>query len=275
VTRAASEAKTLRATKCEIAGVDFDLIDAQYVLRAIRNWQVYGKRGLITLVNPHSVMECRRDLEMRQAIARSTLTLPDGIGIILGARMLSYPHFGRLAGPELMLYVCDHGRRHGLTHYFYGGEAGVAARVAQNLRRQFPGVEIAGSYSPPFRDLTPEEDAAVVADINARNPDVLWLGLGAPKQEKWMMAHASRLTAAATIGVGAAFDFHSGNKAWCPPVLRKAGLEWAYRLACEPRRLWRRNIDSLSFLSAVASQSLTRWTAARPHPGSQSTLETD
>jgi N-acetylglucosaminyldiphosphoundecaprenol N-acetyl-beta-D-mannosaminyltransferase len=209
------------------------------------------------LVNPHSVMLSHRDQEMWSALSRSALTLPDGIGIILGAALLSQGRWGRLSGPELMLYLSDQGRRHGLTHYFYGGGDGVAEQLAENLSRRYPGLRVTGCYSPPFRALTDAEDAEAVTKINEARPTILWVGLGAPKQEKWMASHAGRILATATIGVGAAFDFHSGNRPWCPAPLRNAGLEWAYRLACEPRRLWRRNIDSFLFLSLVASQLLT------------------
>jgi N-acetylglucosaminyldiphosphoundecaprenol N-acetyl-beta-D-mannosaminyltransferase len=252
--------------RAEIAGVDFDLIDVQRVLRSIRHWRGSGRQGLISLVNPHSVLECRRDSEMHNAIRHSTLVLPDGIGIILGAKILSYAHSGRVSGPELLLYICDEGRRYGLTHYFYGGEEGVAQKISENLCCLFPGIHIAGHYFPPFRELNEDEDDEIVEKINATKPTILWLGLGAPKQEKWMARHAGRISAAAMIGVGAAFDFHSGRKAWCPAPLRAAGLEWAYRLAREPRRLWRRNMDSLLFLGRVAGQVLTSFSTVGPRP---------
>jgi N-acetylglucosaminyldiphosphoundecaprenol N-acetyl-beta-D-mannosaminyltransferase len=239
-----------------IAGVDFHLVGMNSVLEMICRWRELGRRGCITLVNPHSVMLCRKYAEMKAALQRSALVLPDGIGIILAAKLLSLRHSGRISGPELMLHICDAGRRYGLAHYFYGGGDGVCFRLADQLSRRYPGLEIAGCYTPPFRDLTEDEDAAVVRRINAAGPDILWVGLGAPKQERWMAQHAERIEASAIIGVGAAFDFHSGNRPWCPAPLRNLGLEWAYRLACEPRRLWRRNIDSFLFLRRVADQLL-------------------
>jgi N-acetylglucosaminyldiphosphoundecaprenol N-acetyl-beta-D-mannosaminyltransferase len=256
-----------RALRAEIAGVDFDLIDVDRVLRSICRWRANGQQGLISLVNPHAVMECHRDQEMARAIRSSTLTLPDGIGIILGAKALSYGHSGRIPGPQLVLYICDEGRRYGLTHYFYGGEEGVPQKICERLSFAFPGIEIAGFYSPPFRELTRDEDAAIVERINAARPTILWVGLGAPKQEKWMARHAGIISAAAMIGVGAAFDFHSGRKPWCPAPLRAAGLEWAYRLAHEPRRLWRRNIDSLLFLGLIADQLMLAPPAGKKQPG--------
>ena len=125
-------------------------------------------------------------------------------------------------------------------------------------RKASPGLEVAGTYCPPFRQTTEKEDDEIVRRISAASPDVLWVGLGAPKQEKWMAAHLGRIDVPVMIGVGAAFDFHSGNVKWAPAWIRKAGMEWAYRLVQEPRRLWRRNLDSPLFLFAVLRQRMAR-----------------
>jgi N-acetylglucosaminyldiphosphoundecaprenol N-acetyl-beta-D-mannosaminyltransferase len=193
-------------------------------------------------------MMCRRDPEMRKATTGAALILPDGVGIILAARLLGYGPRHRATGPELMLKLCDLGRKYGFRHFFYGGAEGVAERLARRLGNLYPGLTVAGACCPPFRSLSAEEDLDLVKQINDARPDVLWVGLGAPKQEKWMVEHAGRISAAAMIGVGAAFDFHSGNVKWAPPWVRKLGLEWAYRLVLEPKRMWRRNVDSPLFL---------------------------
>jgi N-acetylglucosaminyldiphosphoundecaprenol N-acetyl-beta-D-mannosaminyltransferase len=185
------------------------------------------------------------------------VNLPDGIGIILAARLLDYEHSGRLSGPETMLYLCDRGRHLGLRHYFYGGADGVAERLKRDLTARFPGLEVAGCCTPPFGAVSEELDRDLARRINDAGPDIVWIGLGAPKQEKWMASHLRKIEAPAMIGVGAAFDFHSGNRPWCPEPLRKAGLEWAYRLATEPRRLWRRNLDSPLFLATLAGPILS------------------
>ena len=238
--------------RADIANVVFDLIDPATVLRIVNAWKNSGRREYISLVNPHSVMMCRRDPEMRRAVQRAAVTLPDGIGIILAADLLSYEHSGRLSGPELMLYLCDRGRQHELTHYFCGGADGVAEKLAAELSSRYPGLRVAGYATPPFGQIGAAEDAALVRKINDGRPDIVWVGLGAPKQEKWMAAHLRKIEAPAMIGVGAAFDFHSGNRPWCPAAIRRAGLEWAYRLLTEPRRLWRRNLDSPLFLASLA-----------------------
>jgi len=204
---------------------------------------------------------------MRRATAGADITLPDGVGIIVAAHLLRYAHNGRVTGPTLMLKLCDWGRRKSYRHFFYGGTEGIAEQLAEKLSLMYPGLEIAGTYCPPFRPLSAEEDCAIIEQINSTCPDLVWVGLGAPKQEKWMADHLGKIEATAMIGVGAAFDFHSGNANWAPAWIRGFGLEWAYRLIREPKRMWRRNIDSPIFLSRVLYQLLRMRTA--PHDTSE------
>jgi N-acetylglucosaminyldiphosphoundecaprenol N-acetyl-beta-D-mannosaminyltransferase len=239
-----------------ILGVGFNLVGYVTVFKKIEQCQEYAGNIYIKLANPHSVMLCRQDSLMKQALDGSDMTLPDGVGIILAAKLLGYPHKGRTTGPMLMLKLCDWGRLKEYRHFFYGGAQQVAEKLAEKLSSMFPGIEIAGTFCPPFRQLTELEDRAVVRYINAAKPDIVWVGLGAPKQEKWMAEHIGKIRAAAMIGVGAAFDFHSGNIKWAPLWIRKFGLEWAYRLLCEPKRLWRRNLDSFRFLAGIIVQRL-------------------
>jgi N-acetylglucosaminyldiphosphoundecaprenol N-acetyl-beta-D-mannosaminyltransferase len=146
----------------------------------------------------------------------------------------------RVCGPDLMPALIDRARATGARHFFYGGAPGVAERLAEKLGERYPGMIMAGTYSPPFRALTPEEDAAEVALINAAQPDFVWVGLGAPKQDLWVARQRPHLTAAALLAVGAAFDFHSGGLRRAPAWMQQRGLEWLYRLYAEPRRLARR-----------------------------------
>ncbi len=240
--------------KHNVLGVDFSLLSYEAVLARVDRWRREQERHYVTLTPPYSVLMCRRDPALREATDGAALTLPDGVGITLAARLLRYPHQGRVSGPTLMLCLCDRGRECGLRHFFYGGAPGVADTLADRLSRQFPGVAIAGTYCPPFRELSPDEDAEIVQRINETRPDIVWVGLGSPKQEKWMAAHLGRVNATALIGVGAAFDFHSGRVKWAPQWMRKAGIEWAYRLAMEPRRMWRRNVNSFVFLAGILRQ---------------------
>jgi N-acetylglucosaminyldiphosphoundecaprenol N-acetyl-beta-D-mannosaminyltransferase len=242
----------------DFLGIPIDLVRMPDVLAATLSWRQARRCGYITVVNPHSIIMCARDKEMHSAILDSDIALPDGVGIMLASRLLGYGHNHRVAGPSLMLYLCDAGRAHGLRHFFYGGAEGVAATLVQRLAHRFPGLLISGVLSPPFHTATAAEDAELAERINATSPDVVWVALGTGKQEKWMATHVSRLRASAVIGVGAAFDFHAGTVPWAPAWIRRAGLEWAYRLAHEPRRLWRRNLDSFVFLLRIAARRMRR-----------------
>lgn len=244
--------------KYSILNVPFDLVDYSAVVNTIEKWKRHGERHYVTLTPPHSVLMCCRDVELKEATTKADLTLPDGVGIILAAKLLRYPHSDRVSGPTLMLKLCDCGRRKGLRHFFYGGLPGVADLLADKLSMRFPGLVVVGSYCPPFRRLSSEEDTQVIQYINSCRPDIVWVGLGSPKQEKWMRACAGKVDASALIGVGAAFDFHSGRVKWAPTWVRKAGIEWAYRLIREPKRMWRRNVNSFVFLARVISQCLHR-----------------
>ncbi|MCH7687472.1 MAG: WecB/TagA/CpsF family glycosyltransferase, partial [Planctomycetes bacterium] len=242
----------------DILGIPVHFVGYEEVLSTIARWHNRQEQHYICLSNPHSIMQCRRDEEMRNASRNAGLVLPDGTGVVLAARLLGYRHQGRVTGPSLMLRVCDKGREPQLRHFFYGGEPRVILRLIEQLEKQFPGIEVAGGFSPPFRELTEKEDEEVVRRINEAQPDIVWVGLGAPKQEKWMASHVGKINAVAMIGVGAAFDFHSGSVHWAPPWLRKIGCEWAFRLIQDPKRLWKRNLDSFSFLALLMSQYIRK-----------------
>ena len=246
--------KALSDQRYSILGISVDLIGYDAAVATVLRWRDEGTRSYVVITNPHSVMTCRRDAEMLRATTGGGLTLPDGMGVIWAAGILGYPHLGRVTGPTLMLRLCDEGRQHGLRHLFYGGAEGVAEKLAERLTAKLPGLNVVGTHCPPFRPLKPDEDEQTVAMINAARPDIVWVGVGAPKQEKWMAAHVGRIEAPAMIGVGAAFDFHSGNVRLAPAWVRRLGLEWAYRLVSEPRRMWRRNVNGALFLLAALGQ---------------------
>jgi N-acetylglucosaminyldiphosphoundecaprenol N-acetyl-beta-D-mannosaminyltransferase len=239
-----------------VLGVPFHLLDYRGAFDTIEGWRRSGQRHYVVFANPHVVMSCRGDAQLSDALSKAGLVLPDGTGIILAAKMLRYQHFGRVTGPTFMLRMCDWGRPQGYRHYFCGGEPGVADRLADRLSAAYPGLQVAGTHSPPFRPLTPAEDEEIIQAINATRPDIVWVGLGAPKQEKWMAEHLGRIRATALAGVGAAFNFHSGTVPWAPAWVRSLGLEWAHRLLCEPRRLWRRNLYSALFLFGIVQDIL-------------------
>jgi N-acetylglucosaminyldiphosphoundecaprenol N-acetyl-beta-D-mannosaminyltransferase len=203
-------------------------------------------------------MECQRDEEMRRAVNGAGLATPDGMPLVwLSRRWQNQTRVERVYGPDLMLALCHCSVKRGYSHYFYGGAAGVPELLAEKLERLIPGLKLAGTYSPPFHPLTTAEDAQIVTRINQATPDIVWVGLGTPKQDLWMAAHRDQLTAPVLVGVGAAFDFHTGRIPQAPPGMQRAGLEWLFRLWQEPRRLWYRYlVYNPLFIALVAAQLL-------------------
>ena len=191
------------------------------------------RRGYICLGTAHGLTAARHDPELRKIYNASWLTTPDGMPLV----WLGPVGVERVYGPDVLLAVCDAGRAVGLRHYFFGGAPGVADALATKLRARFPGLEVAGVFTPPFRPLTAEEFRSFQNDIARTRPDVIWTGIGSPKQEKFMAQHWRELDAGVLIGVGAAFDFHSGRVRQAPRWMQRRGLEWLFRLGTEPRRL--------------------------------------
>jgi N-acetylglucosaminyldiphosphoundecaprenol N-acetyl-beta-D-mannosaminyltransferase len=188
----------------------------------------------------HGVTEAQHDAQFKNVLNEADLVVPDGMPLVWCARIRGYPLRRRVYGPELMLTFCQETVAKGYRHFLYGGDTGVPERLAASLLRSCPGLCIAGIFSPPFRPPTAEEDAEIVEMIRRAAPDVLWVGLSTPKQEKWMRDHRDRLGVPVLVGVGAAFDILSGGKRQAPAWMREHGLEWFFRLLQEPRRLWRR-----------------------------------
>jgi N-acetylglucosaminyldiphosphoundecaprenol N-acetyl-beta-D-mannosaminyltransferase len=180
------------------------------------------------------------------------LAAPDGMPLVWLGRLHGNRNMTRVYGPDLMLAVCDAGRKTGASHYFYGGADGVAGELARALAARFPGLKVAGASMPPFHEHSDAEFAAFRAEISRTKPDFLWIGLGAPKQELFMAHHAAQLDAGLLLGVGAAFDFHSGRVAQAPRWMQRGGLEWLFRLCCEPRRLGRRYLITTPRLALLA-----------------------
>jgi N-acetylglucosaminyldiphosphoundecaprenol N-acetyl-beta-D-mannosaminyltransferase len=207
----------------------------------------------------HGVMESQKDPELRKIINASDMNVPDGMPAVWVGRLAGFrrKQMDRVCGPDLMLEICERSARDGLTHFFYGGNEGVAELLAQRLAERFPGFKTVGCYTPPFRQLTPEEIDQVVRMVNEANPDYLWVGLSTPKQERWMSQFAPRLKVGVMLGVGAAFDFHTGKVARAPYWMQRSGLEWFYRVVKEPRRLYRRYLGNIPpFVALLGLQAL-------------------
>jgi N-acetylglucosaminyldiphosphoundecaprenol N-acetyl-beta-D-mannosaminyltransferase len=243
--------------RVDVLGVGVDAITMADALARIAAWIEAGVRRYVCVTGVHGVMESRRDARLRVIHNDAGMVTPDGMPLVWLGRASGHARMERVYGPDLMLAVCEQSLGAGYRHYFYGGGPGVPERLADRLCRRFPGLAVVGTYSPPFRAMTNEEDIAVVEAMNAARPDVIWVGLSTPKQERWMHEHLGRVTAPVMIGVGAAFDVHAGIKRQAPRWMQRSGLEWLFRLGSEPRRLWRRYlVNNPWFVWEVARRSI-------------------
>jgi N-acetylglucosaminyldiphosphoundecaprenol N-acetyl-beta-D-mannosaminyltransferase len=225
----------------DVLGVPLALTDYERTMDWIDETVAADGRGYICVAAVHTVMASQEDPDLRSAVLGSDLTVPDGQPLVWAMNALGHRMPSRVYGPELMDRYCARAARTGARIFLYGGRNHDAlGRLAHNLRRKHRGLKIVGGYTPPFRPLTEQETEHVVREIAQARPDVVWVGIGVPKQEKWMAAMRPRLDAPVLVGVGAAFDFHAGLVPQAPERIQRFGLEWAYRLSREPRRLWRR-----------------------------------
>ena len=224
----------------EVLGVPLALTDYARTLDWIDAAVAARQRAYVCVAAVHTVMESQEDAELRKAVLASDFTVPDGQPLVWAMNLLGHNLSSRVYGPDLMERACERAARTGRRFFLYGGREAALRTLGDELPRRYPGLRIAGARPGPFRDLSPEEADAIAAEINAAEPDVIWVGLGVPLQEKWMAFMRSRLEAPVLVGVGAAFDVHAGLKRQAPESLQRLGLEWAFRLVQEPRRLWRR-----------------------------------
>jgi N-acetylglucosaminyldiphosphoundecaprenol N-acetyl-beta-D-mannosaminyltransferase len=242
----------------DVLGVPVSVVDYENTL----DWMdgMVGARGAgyICVAATHTVMVVQEDADAMDAVLGADLVVPDGQPLVWALRALGHRLPDRVYGPDLMLRHCERAAENGARIFLYGGRnQGALVQLTLNLRRQFPGLRVVGGMSPPFRDLDDDELDAVATEINRSGADVVWVGIGVPKQEKWMAAMRHRLRAPVLVGVGAAFDFHAGLVPQAPGWMQSSGLEWAFRLAQEPRRLWKRYLRyNPRFVAGFARQLL-------------------
>jgi exopolysaccharide biosynthesis WecB/TagA/CpsF family protein len=239
----------------ELLGVRVNAAPFADVLSAVVNAPDTGDRFSLHFATAHSIAEANDNPELRAAL-NAGMVEPDGVPLVwLGRRRGA--KMERVCGPDFMPALVKRGIPLGRSHFFLGGPPGLPEALARRLGKVYPGLRVAGAVSPPFRPLTPEEDEALVAQINAAKPDFVWVGLGAPQQDLWVASHRSRLNAAALLAVGAAFDFHAGTRRRAPRWMQRSGTEWFFRLAMEPRRLARRyTVVNARFLQLVLKDEL-------------------
>lgn len=237
-----------------ILGVAVDAVDMEGALAIINSHLASERKGLVCAVSVHGILEALRTPELAEIYAQSILNAPDGTPTVWIGRLQGLPQMDHVTGPALMKEIFSRIEFASRSHFLYGGRPGVAEELASSMLRQFPWVRIAGTYTPPFRDLTSDEEQHVAEHINALHPDVIWVGISTPRQELWMRRMLPRLSAGVMFGVGAAFDFHTGRIRECPQWLKRAGFHWLHRLMQDPRRLWRRNLHNMSFFWYFALQ---------------------
>jgi N-acetylglucosaminyldiphosphoundecaprenol N-acetyl-beta-D-mannosaminyltransferase len=204
-------------------------------------------------------MACNKNEQALFSVNAADLATPDGMPVVWIGKLMGYKNIRRVYGPELMQKICEISQNKGYSNYLYGSSPEVLKKLRDRLNKLYPGINFKGVFSPPFRQLTSEEDDKIVGDINNASPDIVWVGLGSPKQDLWMHEHRNKINAPVMIGVGAAFDFVAGTKPQAPRWMRKVGLEWFFRLMTEPKRLWRRYlVDNTLFVWYVGGELVQR-----------------
>jgi N-acetylglucosaminyldiphosphoundecaprenol N-acetyl-beta-D-mannosaminyltransferase len=239
-----------------VLGVSLSAVSIPIALWRLEGWLADGEPRYVCLAPAHAIMDYRRAPELLRIANEAGMVTPDGMAIVWILRLMGHRNVERVYGPDLMLAACERSLETGWKHFFYGGGPDVAQDLRRRLEERFPSLAIAGTYTPPFRPLTPDEDRAVIEQIRASGADIVWVGISTPKQERWMAEHVGKVGAPVLIGVGAAFDFLSGHKPQAPRWMQRSGLEWLFRLGTEPRRLWRRYAEYPLFAALVAAQLL-------------------
>lgn len=226
--------------RARIMGVSVSAITMADALAAVEDWIARKAHNYVCITGVHGVIESQSDPKLMAIHERAGMATPDGMPLVWMARKLGHGRTERVYGPDLMLALTALSAEKGYRQYYFGGAPGLAERLRGRLTERFPGLVVAGIFSPPFRPASAEEDEEIVRRINAARPDIVWVGLSTPKQEYWMAGHLDRIDAPVMIGVGAAFDFLAGTKRQAPAWMQQRGLEWLFRLLSEPTRLWRR-----------------------------------
>ncbi len=243
--------------RINVLGVGISEINYDLALEQIRAAIAERRQGYVTVTGVHGVSESQEDPALLDIHNRSFLTTPDGMPMVWMGKLAGSSVIRRVYGPDLMLKVLEDGVAHGWRHFFFGGGDGVAAALRDALTARIPGLQVVGTFTPPFRPLEAAEKAALAEQVAAARPDCFWVGLSTPKQERFMAQYLPQLETTLMFGVGAAFDFHAGKVPQAPPALQQAGLEWAYRLTKEPKRLWRRYLRNNPLFLGRAFLQLT------------------
>lgn len=223
-----------------VRGVKVSVTNLKAACEIIDSWIRSQNKAYVCVIPVSTIVECQDDKEYMEIVNHADMATPDGMPLVWLGKLKGYKDISRTYGPDLMLAVCEMSQKMRYTHYFLGSTPEVCRLLEVKLKERFPRLSIVGKYSPPFGEWSLEEDEKIVEEINRVHPDILWVGLGSPKQDYWMYRHRDNIDTSVMLGVGAAFDFIAGTKKQAPRWMQKAGLEWFFRLCCEPKRLWRR-----------------------------------
>ena len=246
--------KTVNILGVPIAAVNIDEAAVQ-----IEEWIRSGQKMYVTVTGVHGIMESQYEKQVKRIHQSAGMCVPDGMPTVWVGRLYGYRGMDRVYGPDLMLEMMKRSLTKGYTHFFYGGKKGVPELLRNRLLAKFPGLKVVGVLSPPFRPMSAEEEIEFHGLIRAHSPDVIWVGMSTPKQERWMAAHVGKLNTRVMIGVGAAFDFHAGLVRQAPRWMQRISLEWFFRLLTEPGRLWRRYLfNNPKFIWMILGQLLRK-----------------
>jgi N-acetylglucosaminyldiphosphoundecaprenol N-acetyl-beta-D-mannosaminyltransferase len=243
--------------RVNLLGVGVNAIDMPRAVDLVTSAVSQGRKGYVCVTGVHGIMEAQKDTAFRAILNRSMLTTPDGMPTVWVGQLNGYSHMRRVYGPDFMLKVCSVSVQRGYTHFLYGGVEGVADQLKDELTIKFPGLKVVGTHTPPFRPLSSSESADLQFQISKLRPDFFWVGLSTPKQERFMAEYLPKLETKVMVGVGAAFDIHTGRAQDSPDWVKNASLQWLHRLLQEPTRLWKRYlINNPVFMYKMTSQLL-------------------
>lgn len=237
----------------DVLNVQISALNMPLAVDTIETWIRERSPNYVCICTVHTVMECHRDSQMKRIVNSAGIRTPDGMPLVWLSRLAGHDDASRVYGPDLMLELARRSSITGHRHFFYGGAPGVADDLAEKLTQKFPGLRVAGTHTPPMQEVGEIESQDVISAINNSGADIVWCGLGTPKQDWWVSNHRTLLHAPVLIAVGAAFDFHTGRVKQAPKWMQRNGLEWLFRLSQDPKRLWRRYIlDNGRFVLMIA-----------------------
>ena len=237
-----------------VLGVPVDALNMEDAISLIAERLQRGPKGYVCAIGVHGILESLRDGSVANALGNAAVGLPDGTPTVWLGRLQGHRSMNHVTGPAIMREVFSRRQFAGYSHFFYGGKAGVAEELASSIRVRFPWIRVAGTFTPPFRSLTPDEESELISKINDARPDIVWVGISTPRQDLFMQRMIPHLNTRLMFGVGAAFDFLTGRIRDCPSWMKRAGLHWLHRLAQDPKHLWRRNLANIAFLWHIGLQ---------------------